>query len=281
MSDRVVLLERFPQEHIAVLTFDRPPLNAIDEQVVTELAEATAELADDDATRAVLVRSALDGVFMAGADVNEFERIAQAGTASVPGTRRSGVEVPGSDSVSAIDRALLAQQVFNGFAELPQPTVAAINGHALGGGLELALACDFRFAARAEGALIGLPEVRLGLLPGAGGTQRLTWIVGPARATELIMKGLQLSPEEAAGEGIVQFLVEPEELESKARDYTVRLARQAPIALRGIKRAIRAAASPEGFSVEADAFREVLASDDAQTGVKSFLDGERPTFSGH
>jgi enoyl-CoA hydratase len=258
MSDRVVLLERFPDEHIAVLTFDRPPLNAIDEQVVTELAEAIAELAGDGATRAVLVRSALEGVFMAGADVNEFERIAEEG----------------------IDRALLAQQVFNRFAELPQPTVAAINGHALGGGLELALACDFRFAARAEGALIGLPEVRLGLLPGAGGTQRLTWIVGPARATELIMKGLQLSPEEAAGEGIVQFLVEPEELESKARDYTVRLARQAPIALRGIKRAIRAAASPEGFSVEADAFREVLASDDAQTGVKSFLDGERPTFSG-
>jgi enoyl-CoA hydratase len=258
MSERVVSLERFPAEHIAVLTFDRPPLNAIDEQVVTELADATAQLAGDGAMRAVLVRSALDGVFMAGADVNEFERIAEEG----------------------IDRALLAQQVFTRFAELPQPTVAAINGHALGGGLELALACDFRFAARAEGALIGLPEVRLGLLPGAGGTQRLTWIVGPARATELIMKGLQLSPEEAAGEGIVHFLVEADELEAKAREYTVRLARQAPIALRGIKRAIRAASSPDGFSVEGDAFREVLGSEDAQTGVRSFLDGERPTFSG-
>jgi enoyl-CoA hydratase len=258
MPDRVVFLERFPDEHIAVLTFDRPPLNAIDEQVVTELAEATAELADDGATRAVLVRSALEGVFMAGADVNEFERIAEEG----------------------IDRALLAQQVFNGFAELPQPTVAAINGHALGGGLELALACDFRFAARAEGTLIGLPEVRLGLLPGAGGTQRLAWLVGPARATELIMKGLQLSPDEAAEDGIVHSVVEPEELEPKARDYTFRLARQAPIALRGIKRAIRAASSPEGFSVEAQAFRDVLASQDAQIGVRAFLDGERPTFSG-
>jgi enoyl-CoA hydratase len=195
---------------------------------------------------------------MAGADVNEFERIAEEG----------------------IDRALLAQQVFNGFAELPQPTVAAINGHALGGGLELALACDFRFAARAEGTLIGLPEVRLGLLPGAGGTQRLAWLVGPARATELIMKGIQLSPDEAAEDGIVHSVVEPEELEPKARDYTFRLARQAPIALRGIKRAIRAASSPEGFSVEAQAFRDVLASQDAQIGVRAFLDGERPTFSG-
>jgi enoyl-CoA hydratase len=258
MPDRVLFLERFPDENIAVLTFDRPPLNAIDEQVVTELAEATAELSADESTRAVLVRSALEGVFMAGADVNEFARIAEEG----------------------VDRALLAQQVFTGFAELPQPTVAAINGHALGGGLELALACDFRFAARVDGALIGLPEVRLGLLPGAGGTQRLTRIVGPARATELIMKGIQLSPEAAADDGIVHFLVEPDELEPKARDYTIRLARQAPIALRGIKRAIRAASTPDGLSVEADAFRDVLASQDAQTGVKAFLDGERATFSG-
>ena len=254
----VVRLERFPDERIAVITLDRPPLNAIDEQVVTELAAATTELAADSEIRAVLVRSALDGVFMAGADIHEFERIAAEG----------------------IDRALLAQEVFTGFAELPQPTVAAINGHALGGGLELALACDFRFLARADGALLGLPEVRLGLLPGAGGTQRLTRLVGHGRATELIMKGLQLAPEQAADAGLVHFLVEPDELEDLSRDYAVRLARQAPIALRGIKRAIRAAWSPDGFAVERDAFREVLGSQDAQTGVKAFLAGEKPTFSG-
>jgi enoyl-CoA hydratase len=254
----VVRLERFPGEHIAVITFDRPPLNAIDEQVVTELAAATAQLAADQDMRAVLVRSALDGVFVAGADIHEFERIAAAG----------------------IDRALRAQEVFTGFAELPQPTVAAINGHALGGGLELALACDFRFLGRSDGALLGLPEVRLGLLPGAGGTQRLTRLVGTGRATELIMKGLQLSPEQAAEAGLVHFLVEPGELEEKARDYAVRLARQAPIALRGIKRAIRAAWSPDGLAVEGDAFREVLGSEDAQTGVQAFLEGERATFSG-
>ena len=257
-AEPVVRLERVADERIAVLTLDRPPLNAIDEQLVTELAAATAELVADLDTRAVLVRSALDGVFMAGADIHEFERIATEG----------------------IDRALLAQEVFTAFAELPQPTVAAINGHALGGGLELALVCDFRFAARAEGALLGLPEVRLGLLPGAGGTQRLTRLVGTGRATELIMKGIQLSPEEASEAGIVHFLVEPDELEERARDYAVRLARQAPIALRGIKRAIRAAWSDGGFEVEREAFREVLASEDAQVGVKAFLEGERPNFSG-
>jgi enoyl-CoA hydratase len=258
MPEPVVRLERFPDEGIAVLTLDRPPLNAIDEQVVTELAGATTSLAADPGTRAVLVRSAVDGVFVAGADITEFQRIQEEG----------------------IDRALQAQEVFIAFAELPQPTVAAINGHALGGGLELALACDFRFLARADGALLGLPEVRLGLLPGAGGTQRLTRLVGPGRATELIMKGLQLTPEQAAEAGLVHFLVEPGELEERSRDYAVRLARQAPIALRGIKRAIRAAWSPDGPAVEREAFREVLGSEDAQAGVRAFLEGDRPTFSG-
>ena len=252
----VTTLER--DGDIAVLTFDRPPLNAIDEQVVSELAAATEELAADASVRAVLVRSALEGVFMAGADITEFQRVTTEG----------------------VDRALIFQQVLTRFAELPQPTVVAINGHALGGGLEVALACDFRFCARTEGALIGLPEVRLGLLPGAGGTQRLTALVGPGRATELIMKGLQLSPEQAHADGIVHFLVEPGELEEQARDYTVRLARQAPIALRGIKRSIRAAGTPEGLAVEGEAFREVLSSQDAQAGVTAFLEGEKATFSG-
>jgi enoyl-CoA hydratase/carnithine racemase len=252
-----VSVEFARDERVAVATLDRPPLNAIDARLVTELAGVTAEIAADETTRAVVLRSAVEGVFMAGADLVEFEHIA-----------------------SEAERAVLVQDVFTAFAELPQPTVAAMNGHALGGGLELALACDFRFLALAEGALLGLPEVRLGLLPGAGGTQRLTRLVGPGRATELIMKGIQLSPQEAADEGIVHFLVQPDELEEQARDYAARLARQAPVALRGIKRAIRAAGTPEGFAVERDAFREVLASEDAERGVKAFLEGERPSFSG-
>jgi enoyl-CoA hydratase len=251
----VVSVDR--EEQVAVVTLDRPPLNALNEELVVGLAAATEELAGDESVRAVVLRSAVEGVFMAGADLLEFEEIA-----------------------AEPRHALAVQDVFNTFAELPQPTVAAINGHALGGGLELALACDFRFLARAEGALLGLPEVRLGLLPGAGGTQRLTRLIGAARATELIMKGLQLSPQEAADAGIVHFLVEPAELDERARDYAVRLARQAPVALRGIKRAIRAAGTPEGFEVEREAFREVLGTEDARAGVQAFLNGEKPSFSG-
>jgi enoyl-CoA hydratase/carnithine racemase len=251
----VVSLER--DANVAVVTLDRPPLNALNEELVVALAAATEELAADETVRAVVLRSAVEGVFMAGADLLEFDRIA-----------------------AEPERAFAVQDVFTAVAELPQPTVAAINGHALGAGLELALACDFRFLARAAGVLVGLPEVRLGLLPGAGGTQRLTRLVGAARATELIMKGLQLSPQEAADAGIVHFLVDPEELDERARDYAVRLARQAPVALRGIKRAIRAAGTAEGFEVERDAFREVLGTKDAKAGVEAFLDGERPSFSG-
>ena len=255
MAD-VTRLER--DGDIAVLTFDRPPLNAIDEQIVTELAAATEELAADASVRAVLVRSALEGVFMAGADITEFQRVTTEG----------------------LDRALLAQEVVTRFAELPQPTVAAINGHALGGGLEVALACDFRFCARAEGALIGLPEVRLGLLPGAGGTQRLTALVGPGRATELIMKGLQLSPEQAHADGIVHFLVEPGELDDQARDYTVRLARQAPIALRGIKRAIRAAGRRRALPSRARRSARCSPRRTRRPACTAFLEGEKATFSG-
>jgi enoyl-CoA hydratase len=251
----VVSLER--DDHVAVVALDRPPLNALNEELVVGLATVTEELAGDETVRAVVLRSAVEGVFMAGADLLEFDRIA-----------------------AEPRHALAVQDVFTAFAELPQPTVAAINGHALGGGLELALACDFRFLAQAEGALVGLPEVRLGLLPGAGGTQRLTHLVGAARATELIMKGLQLSPQEAADAGIVHFLVEPAELDERTRDYARRLARQAPVALRGIKRAIRAAGTPVGFEVERDAFREVLGTEDARAGVEAFLNGEKPSFSG-
>lgn len=253
----VVRLERVPEARIAVVTLDRPPMNAIDEEVARGLADAAVELEADNETRAVVVESAVDGVFMAGADLLLIEQI-------------------GREEVEAV---LQIQDVFNAFAAVPQPTVAAINGHALGGGCELALACDFRFMARGQ-ARIGQPEVRLGLIPGAGGTQRVTRIVGQARATSLLMKGLQLAADEAERDGLVHFAVEESEIAARARDFATRLALQAPIAVRAIKRAIRAAYEGDGFAVEREGFRETLLSEDAKAGVRAFFSGESAEFSG-
>ena len=253
----VVRLERIPEERIAVVTLDRPPMNAIDEAVARGIAEVTKELKGDEETRAVLVESAVEGVFMAGADLVMIESL----------------------SPDQVEAALEIQDVFNAFAAVPQPTVAAINGHALGGGCELALACDFRFMARGHGR-IGQPEVRLGLIPGAGGTQRVTRIVGHARATALLIKGIQLDADEAESDGLVHFAVDEAELPERARDFTVRLARQAPIAVRAIKRAIRAAYEGDGFEIERQGFRETLLSEDAKIGVKSFFAGESAEFLG-
>lgn len=255
----VVRVERFPDERIAVVTLDRPPLNAIDEGLATDLLAAIEELegAAPADVAAALVESACEGVFMVGADLEAVQTVRP----------------------EEVERVSQVQDVLSRFAELPMPTVAAINGHALGGGLELALACDFRFLAKGPG-LVGLPEVRLGLLPGAGGTQRLTRLVGAGRATMLMLKGLQLTPEQALEDGIVHELVEPEELAARARDFTVRLAAQAPLALRAIKRSIAAAYRPDGLDVEKQGFRELLLSEDAKTGVAAFFAGDKARFSG-
>jgi enoyl-CoA hydratase/carnithine racemase len=256
MSSDVVRLER-RDDGVAVLTLDRPPMNAIDESVVRGLAAATDELAADEAVRSVLVRSAVDGVFMAGADLTTI----------------------GGLDASQVDTIVEVQNVFTAFAELPQPTVAAIGGHALGGGCELALACDFRFMARNHG-LIGQPEVRLGLIPGAGGTQRLTRLLGPGRAASYLMKGLQVGADDAERDGLIHFAVDEDELEQRASDFAAGLARQAPLALRAIKRAIRAAGTPGGYGVEREGFRGVLLSEDAQNGVAAFFAGDKPRFTG-
>jgi enoyl-CoA hydratase len=256
MTADVVHLER-REDGVAVLTLDRPPMNAIDEAVVRGLVDATVELAADDTVRAVVIRSAVEGVFMAGADL----------------TTITGVDASQVETIVQVQAALTA------FAELPQPTVAAINGHALGGGCELALACDFRFMARNHG-LIGQPEVRLGLIPGAGGTQRITRLLGPGRAASYLMKGLQVGADNAERDGLVHFAVDEHALEQRAVDFAAGLARQAPLALRAIKRAIRAAGTPDGYRMERDGFREVLLSEDAQTGVAAFFAGDRPRFEG-
>jgi enoyl-CoA hydratase/carnithine racemase len=165
---------------------------------------------------------------------------------------------------------------------LPLPTLAAINGHALGGGLELALACDLRFMGSGSGQ-VGLPEVRLGMIPSLGGTQRLPLVVGKGRALEMMFRGLQLSPEEAERIGLVNGVYPQSELEERTLDYATRVARQATGAIARIKRCVNTGlyhGLARGLAEEQKAFEENITSADVREGVEAFLAGRKPRFQG-
>ena len=245
-------------EKVGVITMNNPPVNALDVSFFQDFRVITNRLADSGEVRAVLIASACPGVFSAGDDLN---------------------------SLKEMDEALISQQpevhrLLDDFESLPLPTVAAINGHALGGGLELALACDFRFMAEDSGR-IGLPEVRLGMIPAFGGTQRLWPIVGKARAMEMMIKGLQLSPEGALAIDLVHNIWPASELNKRSLDYSVRLARQATGAIGKIKQCLNLGINKgaiAGMDFEKKAFRENICSADAKEGVAAFLENRKPNF---
>ena len=245
-------------DSVAVITMNHPPANAMGPEFLEELRDILRRLYEERNARAVLIRSACPGFFSAGDDVSLLKDI-------------------GDELISRVPEV---HELLNDIEYLPLPTIAAINGHALGGGLELALACDFRFMADG-GGLIGLPEVRLGMIPSFGGTQRLPQIVGRAKAIEMMFKGLQLSPQEAREIGLVNDVFPCEDLEQRSFDYALRLARQAVGAMGRIKRCI-ITGYREGFdaglSMEFKAFKENIRSQDAREGIDAFLSGRKPMF---
>lgn len=247
-------------DSVAVIRMSHPPVNAFGPSFLADLEEVLQQLAKPGRARAAVLSSSVPGLFSAGDDVSQLREI--------------------DDSLLELHPRAVA--ALDAFEALPIPTVAAINGHALGGGFELALTCDFRFMATGPG-LLGLPEVRLGMIPAFGGTQRLTQLVGKARALELMYKGLQLTPEVALQNGLVTGLFPPEELYEKSLGYAARLALQATGAIASIKSAVNTGLR-EGFArgmqEEARAFRENIRSHDAQEGVAAFLDGRKPSFKG-
>jgi enoyl-CoA hydratase/carnithine racemase len=244
---------------VAVLRIDRPPLNALSRAVLEELESAARELAGDAEVKAVVVLGGAKA-FAAGADISEFGGQAEA--------REFGKRF---------------RAAFDRLAEIPRPVIAGINGVALGGGLELALACDLRIAA--DNARVGQPEILLGIIPGAGATQRLPALVGPARAKELIWSGRQLKADEAFAIGLVDRVVPAAELEDAALAWAGSFASGAVVAMALAKRVIDAGLGRplgEGLDLEADAFVEVFGTQDADTGVRSFLEHGpgRAKFSG-
>jgi enoyl-CoA hydratase/carnithine racemase len=245
---------------VGFITLDNPPANSYDLGVMTEFSGAVDEAIAGD-TRAVVVRSASEKFFSAGADVKKF----------LDGDVGANMEMIRT-SQAAFKRMAGASQVF----------IAHINGHALGGGLEITLACDLRYANEGRYKL-GTPEVTLGLLPGNGGTQRLTRLIGPARAMDLLITGRTFPPEEARALGLVSALFAPEEAEAKVREQAERLAVGPVLAIAAIKRCVHEGGQlplDEGLALEAELMEQLFRSKDATEGLTAFVEKRNAEFVG-
>ena len=244
---------------VAVVTVDRQDaLNALDVATLTELRDRLRELADDGDVRAVVLTGAGEKAFVAGADIKYM----------------SGLDVDEAKSWGA-----LGHEAGRLLETMPKPTIAAVNGFALGGGCELALACDIRYAA--SGAKLGQPEVNLGIIPGWGGTQRLARVCGLGVAKELILTGRVVGAEEALRIGLVNGIHDP--VLEKARETAALLASKSPIALRVMKELANRALGGDhaaNLDAEGDSFGEIFSSDDAKEGMTAFVEKREPVFRG-
>lgn len=253
-----ILVER--RERVAIITINRPEKrNALNIQTRAEGAAALEELRTDDSVRVVIITGAGDKAFIAGADIAEFkERTAI--------TQRE---------------VMLERGLFNAFDTFPKPVIAMVNGYCLGGGCEVALACDIRIAS--ESASFGQPEINLGIIPGGGGTQRLTRLVGEGKAMEMILTGEIINAQEAFRLGMVNHVVPADQLEAKTMEVANRMAEKSPIALRLAKEAVRVASRSnldEGLRREVDLFAMCFSSEDKDEGVTAFLEKRKPEFKG-
>lgn len=249
------------QGPVAIVVVNRPSvLNALNAGTLDELEAVMGELGAADDVRALVLTGAGEKAFVAGADINELAR-----------------QVP----VGGRDMALRGQRVFDRVEQLGKPVIAAINGFALGGGCELALACTFRVMA--DTARMGLPEINLGIMPGYAGTQRLTRLVGRGVALDLILTGRHVAAEEALRVGLVHRVVSAAALAEAARSFAGELAAKAPIAMRlAMEAVLRGADVPfgEACRYEATLFGLLAATDDMREGTRAFLEKRPPTFKG-
>ncbi|WP_030676213.1 enoyl-CoA hydratase/isomerase family protein [Streptomyces sp. NRRL B-1347] len=235
---------------VGTIRLDRPPLNALDIELQDRLKELAAEVTDRDDVRAVVLYGG-EKVFAAGADIKEMQDM---------------------DHRAMVLRSRALQDSFTAIARIPKPVVAAVTGYALGGGCELALCADFRIAA--DNAKLGQPEILLGLIPGAGGTQRLPRLVGPSKAKDLIFTGRQVKADEALAIGLVDRVVPAAEVYTEAHAWAARLARGPALALRAAKEAVDQGLEADidtGLAVERTWFAGLFATEDRERGMSSFV----------
>jgi enoyl-CoA hydratase len=254
-----LLIER--DEAIAIVTINRPKvLNALNTQTLDELRRAILDLKHDESVRVVILTGAGEKAFVAGADINEL-----------------AVQTP----TAGREHALAGQHVFDLIENIGKPVIAAINGYALGGGCELAMACMLRLAA--DTAKLGQPEIALGLIPGYAGTQRLPRLVGKGRAMEMILTGAPIAADEAQRIGLVNRVVPAADLMAEARKLAAQLAKSAPIAMRYIINAVNKGIEipfAEACQYEATLFGLVASTDDMKEGTAAFLEKRKAAFRG-
>ncbi|HEV8685929.1 MAG TPA: enoyl-CoA hydratase-related protein [Gaiellaceae bacterium] len=249
------------RDAVAIVTIDREAaMNALDVATLTELRDRLKELEADPDTRVVILTGAGDRAFAAGADIKYMSAL---------------------DVAEAKAWGALGHEVSRLLETIPQPTIAAVNGFALGGGCELALACDLRYASRT--AKLGQPEINLGIIPGWGGTQRLARATTIGFAKELVLTGRLVDAEEAERRGLVNAVHEPGELLEKAVETAQLLASKSPIALAAAKAATNRALQGEhtdNLIAEGERFAELFASEDAKEGLRAFVEKREPRFVG-
>ncbi|MFG1667393.1 enoyl-CoA hydratase/isomerase family protein [Streptomyces sp. Y7] len=238
-------------EGVGTLRLDRPPMNALDVATQDRLKELAEEATRRDDVRAVVIYGG-EKVFAAGADIKEMQAM---------------------DHTAMVLRARGLQESFTAVARIPKPVVAAVTGYALGGGCELALCADFRIAA--DNAKLGQPEILLGLIPGAGGTQRLARLIGPSKAKDLIFTGRMVKADEARELGLVDRVVAPDQVYTEAHAWAARLAQGPAIALRAAKESIDTGLETDietGLAVERGWFAGLFATEDRERGMRSFVE---------
>ncbi|MEH7226048.1 enoyl-CoA hydratase-related protein [Bacillus sp. JJ1566] len=248
------------ENHVAVVTINRPPVNPLSTKVFQELATLFDELEANDEVRSIVLTGSGEKAFVAGADINEM----------------ANLDLVGINKMNKSSRL-----VFSKIENLTKPVIAALNGLALGGGLELALACDLRISS--EKAKFAFPEVGLGIIPGGGGTQRLQRIVGQGIAKELLYFGEMFDAHRALELHIVNKVVPKEELLETAMDWANKLAQKPPVALQMVKQAVNTGGNTDlesGLIIESSCFANAFSTEDREEGLRAFVEKRKPVFAG-
>lgn len=248
------------EDKVAVVTINRPPVNPLNTQVFKELSIVFDELEANEDVRAIVLTGSGEKAFVAGADINEM----------------ASLDLVGINSMNKTSR-----MVFSKIENVTKPVIAALNGMALGGGFELALACDMRISS--ERAKFAFPEVGLGIIPGGGGTQRLQKIVGQGVAKELLYFGDMIDAQRALDLHLVNKVVAVEELLETAKDWAGRLAKKPPVALQMVKTAVNTGGNTDlesGLIIESVCFGNAFSTEDRKEGLKAFVEKREPIYSG-